>query len=142
MLRALDLAEEAAALGEVPVGAVVTLADRIIGEGHNQPISSCDPTSHAEVVALRAAAKSLGSYRLEGASLYVTLEPCAMCAGAMLNARISRVVYGAVDERAGAAGSLMDVLREGSTIHRIVAEGGLMHAESAALLKRFFAERR
>jgi tRNA(adenine34) deaminase len=114
----------------------------IIGEGRNRPVASADPTAHAEIVALRAAAAATANYRLEGATLYVTLEPCAMCAGALVNARIARVVFGAVDERAGAAGSVTDVLRDGSEIHRVVAEGGLMHRDAADLLSRFFADRR
>lgn len=142
MAHALTLARHAAAQGEVPVGAVLVRADEVIGEGWNQPIAACDPTAHAELVALRAGARQLGNYRLGGTTLYVTLEPCVMCAGAILHARIERVVFGACDPRAGAAGSVFDVLETDKLNHRPELIGGVLAAECSALLRAFFASRR
>ena len=142
MARAIELAREAERAGEVPVGAVVVKDGVIVGEGWNRPISTNDPTAHAEIVAMRAAAQHLSTYRLLDTTLYVTLEPCAMCAGAMVLARIPRVVYGAPDPKAGAAGSVLDVLGEPRLNHRPEVAGGLLAEESASLLRAFFAERR
>jgi tRNA(adenine34) deaminase len=142
MAQALALAAKAAAAGEVPVGAVVVRDGEVIGRGYNQPISSSDPTAHAEVVALREAAAALGNYRLPGCELYVTLEPCAMCVGAMVHARIARIVYGARDPKTGACGSIVDLPAIAHWNHHGVFEGGLLADECGALLKRFFAERR
>lgn len=143
MRRALGLAVEAAAAGDVPVGAVVTdAAGRVIGEGRNLREITHDPTAHAEVVALRAAAESLGSWNLEGCTLVVTLEPCVMCAGAVLQAHVSRVVFGAWDDKAGAAGSVYDVLRDRRLPQRAEVIGGLLQDESSALLRGFFDARR
>lgn len=142
MREALVLAEQAAGAGEVPVGAVVVRDGVVIGRGHNRPVGACDPTAHAEVVALRAAAQQVGNYRLPGATLYVTLEPCPMCAGALLHARIARVVAGAVDPRGGAAGSVVDVFRPGIFNHTLRYEQGLEADASADLLRSFFRARR
>ncbi len=142
MRRALELAQRAQAEGEVPVGAVVVLNERVVGEGWNRPIGTHDPTAHAEIVALRAAAQALQSYRLERAILYVTLEPCAMCIGAILHARIARVVFGAWDPKAGACGSLMDLTRQPGLNHRADVFGGVCSEECGALLSAFFAQRR
>jgi tRNA(adenine34) deaminase len=142
MSRAIAEARHAAQAGEVPVGAVIARAGAIVGLGHNRPIVSHDPTAHAEVEALRAAAAALGAYRLEGASLYVTLEPCVMCVGAIINARIARVYYGARDEKAGALGSVYDIGRDGRLNHRIEVYGGLMESDCAELLRDFFRARR
>src|ERR1700722_2488958 len=142
MSRAIAEAREAAQAGEVPVGAVIARAGDILGVGHNRPIAAHDPTAHAEVEALRAAAAGLGAYRLEGATLYVTLEPCVMCVGAIINARIARVYYGARDEKAGALGSVHDIGRDGRLNHRLEVYGGIMAAESAQLLREFFRTRR
>ena len=142
MERALVAAREAARAGEVPVGAVVAMAGAVVGVGHNRPIGAHDPSAHAEIEALRAAGAALGAYRLERASLYVTLEPCVMCVGAMVNARIGRVYYGARDEKAGALGSVYDIGRDGRLNHRIEVYGGLMEPECAALLRDFFQARR
>ncbi|MCP5150496.1 MAG: tRNA adenosine(34) deaminase TadA [Ectothiorhodospiraceae bacterium] len=142
MTRALALADEAAAAGEVPVGAVVVLEGEIVGEGANAPIGRIDPTAHAEVVALREAAARVGNYRLTGCTLYATMEPCPMCAGAIVHARVARVVWGAPDERWGAAGSVFDVLGEPRLNHRPRVEGGLMAAASAERLLAFFRARR
>lgn len=142
MREALTLAAEAAAAGEVPVGAVVVKDGRIIGRGYNRPISSADPTAHAEIVALREAAAAEGNYRLPGCELYVTLEPCAMCVGAMVHARIARIVYGARDPKTGACGSVVDLPALGTLNHHGRFEGGTLAEECGALLKRFFAERR
>lgn len=140
--RAFALAEAAARMGEVPVGALVVLGGVVIGEGWNRPISTTDPTAHAEIVALRAAAVRLGNYRLTGATLYVTLEPCAMCSGAILHARIARVVYGAADPRTGAAGSVLDVLNTTELNHRVSITAGVLAERTAAQLQQFFKERR
>lgn len=142
MQQALSRAEAAAARDEVPVGAIVVHDGRIIGDGGNRPILDHDPTAHAEIVALRAAARTVGNYRLVGASLYVTLEPCVMCVGAMMHARIARVVYGAPDPKTGACGSVVDLFAEPRLNHHASVIGGVMAAESAALLRRFFAARR
>jgi len=142
MHRALDLAQRAALGAEVPVGALLVLGEEVIGEGWNRPIASHDPTAHAEIVALRAAALQLRNYRLERTTLYVTLEPCAMCMGAALNARVSRVVFGAWDQKAGACGSVIDLPREPKFTHRVDVFGGVCSDESAALLRQFFETRR
>ena len=142
MHRALELAQRAALDAEVPVGALLVRGDDVIGEGWNRPIMSQDPTAHAEVVALRAAAQRLQNYRLERTTLYVTLEPCAMCMGAALNARVSRVVFGAWDPKAGACGSVIDLSREPKLTHRVDVFGGVCSDESAALLRDFFESRR
>jgi len=142
MRAALALAEEAARAGEVPVGAVVVKEGRIIGRGYNRPISAADPTAHAEIVALREAAAAEGNYRLPGCELYVTLEPCAMCVGAMVHARIARVVYGARDPKTGACGSITDLPALGNFNFHARFEGGLLAEECGAVLRRFFAERR
>jgi PncC family amidohydrolase len=142
MREALALADVASAAGEVPVGAVVVREGRILGAGANAPIAGRDPTAHAEIVALRAAASAAGNYRLPGATLYATLEPCPMCAGAIIQARLARVVWGAADERWGAAGSVFDVLVSGRLNHRPICQGGLLAAESAARLRAFFEARR
>src|SRR5207248_5693684 len=142
MQAALELAGEAAALGEVPVGAVVVKDGEIIGRGFNRPISSADPTAHAEIVALREAAARIGNYRLPGCGLYVTLEPCAMCVGAMVHARIGRIVYGAADPKTGACGSIVDLPALSTFNHHGRFEGGMLERECGEILKRFFAERR
>ena len=142
MGRALDLAARAARDGEVPVGAVVVRAGAEIGAGWNRPVGACDPSAHAEIVALRAAALTARNYRLPGAELYVTLEPCAMCAGAIVQARIARVVYGAPDPRAGAFGSALDLRAVPGLNHRPDCVGGVRADEAARHLVRFFDDRR
>jgi tRNA(adenine34) deaminase len=143
MARALVLAAEAGEAGEVPVGAVVAdAAGRIIGEGRNEREATGDPTAHAEVVALRRAAAALGSWNLEGCSLVVTLEPCVMCAGAVLQSRVTRLVYGAWDDKAGAAGSVHDLVRDRRLPHRVEVVAGVREAEASALLRAFFESRR
>jgi tRNA(adenine34) deaminase len=142
MSRALELARAAEAAGEVPVGAVIVRDGQIIGEGSNRPIGAHDPTAHAEIVALRAAAATVGSYRLLDTTLYVTLEPCAMCAGAMVHARVKRLVFAARDPKAGAAGSVFDIVRHPALNHSIDCEEGVLGEECAALLKDFFKARR
>ena len=132
----------AADSGEVPVGAVIVVGDEIVGEGGNSPIRDHDPTAHAEIVALRAAAAGRGNYRIPGATLYVTLEPCQMCAGAMIHARIEHVVYAAADPRTGAAGSATDVLGAAYNNHSPTVTGGVLAAQSTALLQQFFIARR
>ena len=139
---ALDLAREAATLGEVPVGAVVVKDGAIVGRGCNQPIARHDPTAHAEVMALRDAAQRLGNYRIPGCTLYVTLEPCAMCIGAIFHARIGRVVFGARDPKTGAAGSVIDLFAEERLNHHAEIGGGVRAEECGALLSAFFAARR
>jgi tRNA(adenine34) deaminase len=139
---ALDLAREAGAAGEVPVGALVVLEGEIVGRGCNQPIGRSDPTAHAEIMALRDAAAQLGNYRLPGCSLYVTLEPCAMCAGAIMHARIARVVFGARDPKTGVAGSVIDLFGEERLNHHAEVIGGVLEAECGGLLSAFFAARR
>jgi tRNA(adenine34) deaminase len=143
MRRALELARAAEAAGEVPIGALVIAADgRIVGEGWNQPVAAHDPTAHAEILALRAAGRALRSYRLGGATLYVTLEPCPMCLAAMVHARVARLVFGAWDPRQGAAGSAFDLTRSRALNHALDAFGGVLADECGALLKEFFARRR
>lgn len=142
MSMALDLAREAATLGEVPVGAIIVRDGEIIGRGGNRPIAGSDPTAHAEVAALRDAGQKVGNYRLPGATLYVTLEPCIMCIGAIFHARISRVVFGATDPKTGAAGSVINLFDETRLNHHATVEGGVLAAESGALLSAFFAARR
>ncbi len=142
MALALDLAREAATLGEVPVGAIVVRDGEIIGRGRNQPIGRHDPTAHAEVMALRDAATRLGNYRIPGCTLYVTLEPCAMCIGAIFHARIGRVVFGACDPKTGAAGSVIDLFRVEQLNHHAEVVGGVRAEECGALLSGFFAARR
>jgi tRNA(adenine34) deaminase len=142
MREALELAAQAAAKGEVPVGAVVVKDGAIIGRGYNRPISSSDPTAHAEVVAMREAAATLGNYRLPGCDLYVTLEPCVMCVGAMAHARIGRVVFGARDPKTGACGSIVDLPALATFNHHGTFEGGLLAEECGAVLRDFFAARR
>ena len=142
MALALTLAEQAAALGEVPVGAVVVKDGVVLGSGFNQPIGLNDPTAHAEIVALRAAAKSTGNYRLSGATLYVTVEPCTMCAGARVHARIARLVYGAVEPRSGAVETAARVLDHPGHNHRVIAAGGVLATQCGALMRAFFSERR
>ena len=143
MRRALALARQAEANGEVPVGAVIVVGNEVIGEGFNQPIGLHDPTAHAEVMALRDAAARMQNYRLTGSTLYVTLEPCPMCAGAIVHARVERVVFAAPDPRSGAAGSMFDLLPSDQRFnHATACEGGLLADESAALLRAFFRARR
>ena len=142
MSRALGLARQAEQAGEVPIGAVIVMDDEIIAEGWNRPIAAHDPTAHAEINALRAAAERLGNYRLPGAALYVTLEPCTMCAGAIIHARLARVVYGAADARAGAAGSVFDVLGTVRLNHQVAVRGGVLEQQCAAILQEFFRRKR
>lgn len=142
MCEALHLASEAAAVGEVPVGAVVVVEGKIVGRGFNAPISTRDPTAHAEIRALREAATQTGNYRLNGATLYVTLEPCVMCVGAMIHARLSRVVFGAPDPKTGACGSVVNIFAEQRLNHHAVVEGGVLADECGALLRSFFQSRR
>lgn len=142
MAEALDLAQRAADAGEVPVGAVVAQGDRIVGRGWNRNIDTHDPSAHAEITALREAGKTLGNHRLVDCTLYVTLEPCVMCAGAMIHARVKRVVFGAADPKTGAAGSKFDVLTNPSHNHLPVVAGGCRAQASASLLKDFFKSRR
>jgi tRNA(adenine34) deaminase len=142
MEQALAEARAAGAEGEVPVGALIAIENRVVARAHNRPIAFNDPTAHAEILALRAAGAALSSYRLVGATIYVTLEPCPMCVGAIINARIARLKFGARDPKAGAAGSVYDIGRDGRLNHRIEVYPGVMEAECAALLSRFFAARR
>ena len=142
MHHALALAARAEAIGEVPVGAVLVREDEVLGEGFNTLIRDHDPSAHAEMIAIRAAAAKLGNYRLPGTTLYVTLEPCAMCAGAIVQARIDRVVYGADDPRTGAARSVFRVLDNPALNHRCEVTGGVLADESGALLRTFFRARR
>jgi len=143
MQRALELARRAEAEGEVPVGAVLVREGEIIGEGWNRPIGAQDPTAHAEIVALRDAARRVGNYRLPGTTLYVTLEPCPMCAGAIVHARVEKVVFGASDPRSGAAGSVFDLLPSDNRFnHRTVVEGGVLAESCGELLRQFFRARR
>ena len=132
----------AQAAGEVPVGAVIVLDNQIVAKGHNRVITTSDPTAHAEIVALRAAGKALGNYRLLGCTLYTTLEPCSMCAGAILHARIGRLVFAAPDPKAGACGSVLDVLQHPALNHRIELSHGLLAPECSQLLTNFFRSRR
>jgi tRNA(adenine34) deaminase len=142
MREALYQAESAGCLGEVPVGAIVACQGEIIGRGFNAPIGEHDPSAHAEIAALRDAARRLGNYRLPDCEIFVTLEPCAMCAGAILHARLKRVVYGARDPKTGAHGSILDLFAETRLNHHTEVEGGLLADESQQLLRAFFAERR
>jgi tRNA(adenine34) deaminase len=142
MRMALDLAREAEAAGEVPVGAIAVLDDRVIGRGRNSPISRNDPTAHAEMLALREASAAIGNYRLEGVTLYSTLEPCAMCAGALVTARVSRLVFGARDLRFGAVRSKFRLADSEMLNHRLEIVEGELGAECAELMQRFFAKRR
>jgi len=142
MEQALAQAREGATEGEVPVGALIAMDGRIVARAHNRPIALNDPTAHAEILAIRAAGAALKTYRLIGATLYVTLEPCTMCVGALINARIARLKFGARDPKAGAAGSVYDIGRDGRLNHRIEVYPGLMQAQCAALLEQFFAARR
>jgi tRNA(adenine34) deaminase len=142
MRMALDLAREAEAAGEVPVGAVVVLDDRVIGRGRNSPISRNDPTAHAEMLALREASAAIGNYRLEGVTLYCTLEPCVMCAGALVTARISRLCFGARDLRFGGVRSKFRLADSDVLNHRLEIVEGMLGAECAELIQRFFAQKR
>ena len=142
MRQALDLAIEAEKAGEVPVGAVVVRDGAVVGRGFNRPITGQDPTAHAEIVAMREAAGTLGNYRLNDCQLFVTLEPCAMCAGAMLHARIVRVVYGAADPKTGACGSILDLFSNERLNHHTTVRGGVLAQDAAVLLQKFFARRR
>ena len=142
MRRALQLAQQAGDEGEVPVGAVLVHDGLVIGEGWNRPIGSRDATSHAETEAIRAAGQAMGNYRLPGSTLYVTLEPCVMCAGAIMHARIARLVFGASDPKTGACGSVTNLFAEARLNHHATVQGGVLAADSVALLKAFFAARR
>jgi tRNA(adenine34) deaminase len=142
MAAALAEARRGEAEGEVPVGAVAVVGGRIVASAHNRPIALADPTAHAEILALRSAAAALKAYRLVDLSIFVTLEPCVMCVGAMLNARVAKVVYGARDDKAGALGSVYDIGRDGRLNHRFEVVGGVMEAECAELMRTFFRTRR
>ena len=142
MQQALDQAKLAAIAGEVPVGAVLVRDGQVISTGFNQPISNNDPSAHAEMMAIRGAAHAESNYRLPGTTLYVTLEPCTMCAGAMLHARVERVVFGAIDPKTGAAGSVLNVFLEKQINHQTQVEGGIMGEECGQILRDFFKERR
>ena len=142
MQVALAEARQAARSGEVPVGAVVVIDGREVGRGHNRPLSACDPTSHAEIEALRDAAQQIGNYRLPGATLYVTVEPCTMCAGALVHARVERLVFGAREPKAGAVRSVARVLDGEHLNHRVTVEEGVLKEECGQLMREFFAQRR
>ena len=142
MREAISLAQTAASNGEVPVGAVVVLNNAIIGRGFNAPISRHDPSAHAEIAALRDAAQNLGNYRLADCELYVTLEPCVMCAGAIMHARIARLIYGANDPKTGACGSVVDLFAEQRLNHHAAVQGGMLADECGQLLSAFFEQRR
>ena len=142
MRAALAEAEKASASDEIPVGAVIALSGEIIGSGFNRTISDCDPSGHAEILALRQAALQQNNHRLVGATIYVTLEPCAMCVGAMIQARIQRLVFGAYDSKAGAVGSVLDLSEVKELNHRIEINGGLLEAECSSILKEFFEAKR
>ena len=142
MRRALELARHAENLGEVPVGAVLVGRDGLVAEGRNAPVASLDPTAHAEIQALRAAGKALRNYRLPGTTLYVTMEPCPMCAGALVHARVSRLVFGVQDFRAGAAGTVFDIVRAPEVNHRLEVTGGVLQSECRKLVQDFFRARR
>ena len=142
MQQALRLANIAATKGEVPVGAVIVCDGNVLGEGYNRPIEAADPTAHAELVALREACSTVGNYRLPGSTLYVTLEPCPMCAGALVHARVERVVYGAPDPRSGAAGTVMNILASEALNHRCQVSGGVLREQCADLLTTFFRDKR
>ena len=142
MAEALIEARAAAAEGEVPIGSVVVAEGRIVGRGRNAREARADPTAHAEVLALQEAARSLGRWRLSGATVYATLEPCPMCAGALVNARVDRLVYAVPDPKAGAAGTLFDIVRDARLNHRVDVESGVLAAECGELLREFFRSRR
>jgi tRNA(adenine34) deaminase len=142
MQRAFELAKKAEAHDEVPVGAVIVLDDQIIGEGWNQPISSDDPTAHAEIMALRDAGKKIGNYRLANATIYVTLEPCTMCAGAIIHARLAKLVYSVDDPKTGACGSVFNLLQTEELNHKVEIEKGVMEEECRSLIRSFFKEKR
>lgn len=142
MAQALQLAQKAESEGEVPVGAVIIKDDQLLATGWNRPIGNHDPTAHAEIQALRAAAEKMGNYRLPGTTLYVTLEPCPMCAGAIVHARIARVVFAASDPRTGAAGSVFNLLQSDELNHRAEVKGGVRADESGTLIREFFHRRR
>ena len=142
MRQALALAMRAEAQNEVPVGALLVKDNKLLGEGWNQPIGRCDPTAHAEIMAIRATADAVNNYRLPGTTLYVTLEPCAMCVGAIIHARISRLVFGAVDPKTGAVGSVLDLINDEHFNHKVVVSSGVLATECGDLLKRFFKKRR
>jgi len=142
MRRALDLARQAEADGEVPVGAVIVRNDELLGAGRNQPVGCSDPTAHAEIQALRAAAHAIGNYRLLDTTCYVTMEPCPMCAGALVHARVARLVYGAPDLRAGAAGTVFDLVRAPELNHQLEVDHGILEEECHELLQAFFRARR
>jgi tRNA(adenine34) deaminase len=142
MRRALSLAEKAREVGEVPVGAIVVRQGEMLGEGWNRPIGGCDPTAHAEIVAMREAATKLGNYRLTGSTLYVTIEPCTMCLGAMIHARLERLVFGATEPRAGAVQSQLQLLDHSHYNHRISWAGGVLADESSLLIQEFFQKKR
>ena len=142
MRRAIELARRGEEEGEVPVGAVLVAGGAIVGEGWNRPIAAADPTAHAEIQAMRAASAALRNYRLLDSTLYVTLEPCPMCVGAIFHARVGRVVFGAKDPKTGAAGSVVDLFAEGKLNHHATVEGGLLADECGELLRRFFAAKR
>lgn len=142
MREALACAARAAELGEVPVGAVVVLDGQIVGRGYNQPIARHDPTAHAEIMAIRQAARHMGNYRLPGAKLYVTLEPCTMCSGAIMHARIAQVIFGASDPKTGACGSQLNLFAHERLNHHATVVGGVLATECAQLLTQFFAARR
>ncbi len=139
MKQALQLAQQAAALGEVPVGAVVVVGGQVVGRGHNRREVDCDPLSHAELKAIAEASRALKSWRLSEATLYVTLEPCTMCAGALIQARLGRLVFGALDPKAGAVGSLYNLLKDPRLNHQVEVTGGVLEQECGAILKDFFA---
>src|SRR6202046_981279 len=142
LVLALDEARAAAAAGEVPIGAIVVESGVVIGRGQNRVLRDLDPTAHAEIVALREAARTLGNYRLGGCELFVTLEPCAMCAGAMIHARLDRLIYAAAAPKAGAVGSVLEVLNHPSLNHKMLVSSGELAEESAELLRSFFREKR
>lgn len=142
MRRALALAERAAGAGEVPVGALIVAGDEVVAEGWNRPIAARDPTAHAEILALRAAGEALGAYRLPGTTLYVTLEPCAMCVGALIHARVGRVVFGAADPKTGALGGMLALHEHPSHNHRLAVTGGVLAEACGERLRAFFRERR
>ena len=142
MQRALDLARQAERMGEVPVGAVLVLNNECVAEAWNQPVAAHDPSAHAEILALRQAGQKLGNYRLGDTTLYVTLEPCAMCAGAIIQARIARLVFGAADTRAGAGGSVFQILDSDKLNHRVRITAGVLEAECTGILQEFFKKRR
>ena len=142
MAKALQLAEQAGAIGEVPVGAILVKDGEIVGEGFNQPISGCDPTAHAEIVAMRNAAKNLNNYRLNDCDLYVTIEPCTMCVGAMVHGRIRRVLFGALEPRAGALQSQLQLMNQSHYNHSIEWQGGVLAQECGDLISSFFRRKR